>query len=109
MSFTQWLGGRPEIELILNSLNNPKTVIFTSPTHFGYDSSISCINTPMPNSDENENAPSSDAKAPKDKTQSFVYKHINGLVLNLNSIIKDDYFPGSRNVHLVRPVHVSEV
>lgn len=31
----------------------------------------------------------------------FVYRHINGLVLNLNSIIKDDYFPGSRNTHLV--------
>ena len=34
-------------------------------------------------------------------SRSFVYKHINGLVLNLRSIIKDDYFPGSRNVHLV--------
>lgn len=34
-------------------------------------------------------------------SHSFVYKHINGLVLNLSSIIKDDYFPGSRNVHLV--------
>ena len=108
MSFTQWLGGRPEIELILNSLNNPKTVIFTTPTHFGYDSSISCINTPIPNSDENSDALSSNAKISKDKTHSFVYKHINGLVLNLNSIIKDDYFPGSRNVYLVRHIHESE-
>lgn len=31
----------------------------------------------------------------------FIYRHINGLVLNLTSIIKDDYFPGSRNIHLV--------
>lgn len=35
----------------------------------------------------------------------FVYRHINGLVLNFNSIIKDDYFPGSRNTSLVGNHH----
>ena len=104
ISFEQWIENRPEIRNILNSLNHPSTKVFASPSTFN--------ESPM--NPEEVSLEDDEITLTAEKTKEilisrdsfenetpFIYRHINGLVLNLNSIIKDDYFPGSRNIHLV--------
>lgn len=81
-TFSQWLEQRPEIQVIIDSLDSPTTKVFAVKTPYNRANQTLLVH-------------------PTSSSVPFVYKHINGLVLNLNSIIKDDYFPGSRNTHLV--------
>ena len=81
-TFSQWLEQRPEIQVIIDSLDSPTTKVFAVKTPYNRANQTLLVH-------------------PTSSSVPFVYKHINGLVLNLNSIIKDDYFPGSRNTPLV--------
>lgn len=74
--------------------------MFTTKSNYGDESLTPCVDTVMVmNEFEAESHTLSQTRL--QEAAPFVYRHINGLVLNLNSIIKDDYFPGSRNTHLV--------
>ena len=96
---------RPEIERILNSFNNPKTRIFLTQNNINELASGPVIETPIPENYDSPDYPAEVYSPPHNEEETtFVYRHINGLVLNINSIIKDDYFPGSRNTLLV-PQH----
>ena len=102
VSFAQWLQSRPEIRSIVESLGSSDTRVFVAATNFNDDVGHPYVETPLaPAELESEGSSSEALSALEAKAPSLVYKHINGLVLNLNSIIKDDYFPGSRNIHLV--------
>ena len=93
---------RPEIERILNSFNNPKTRIFLTQNNINELASGPVIETPIPENYDSPDYPAEVYSPPHNEEETtFVYRHINGLVLNINSIIKDDYFPGSRNTLLV--------
>lgn len=100
ISFEQWIEGRPEIRNILDSLTHPSTKVFASPSTFN-ESDCSLDEEEIRLTAEKTREILSSRDSFENETP-FVYRHINGLVLNLNSIIKDDYFPGSRNIHLVR-------
>lgn len=93
---------RPEIERILNSFSNPKTRIFLTQNNINELASGPVIETPIPENYDSPDYPAEACSPPHNEEETtFVYRHINGLVLNINSIIKDDYFPGSRNTLLV--------
>ena len=93
---------RPEIERILNSFNNPKTRIFLTQNNINELASGPVIETPIPENYDSPDYPAEVYSPPHNEEETtFMYRHINGLVLNINSIIKDDYFPGSRNTLLV--------
>lgn len=99
---------RPEICSILLSLNNSSTKVFATSTSLCETSSIPCVATPIIGEDMESTQEKVDktkeiinARNSLENETPFIYRHINGLVLNFNSIIKDDYFPGSRNIHLV--------
>lgn len=74
--------------------------MFTTKSNYGDESLTPCIDMEVV-MNELESESHEVAKLRPQEMAPFVYRHINGLVLNLNSIIKDDYFPGSRNTHLV--------
>ena len=107
------MNDRHEIELILESLSNPKTRVYVTQDNIAMHSSRMVVETPIPPEDSFDSSSSVSSVSPLPKGKlSFprnrrendpvlLYHHINGLVLNINSIIKDDYFPGSRNTLLV--------
>lgn len=101
------MNDRQEIELILESLNNPKTRVYVTKDNMDMLSSRMVVETPIPPEDS-ASSPSpleegelSLTRKGRENDPVLLYHHINGLVLNINSIIKDDYFPGSRNTLLV--------
>ena len=101
------MNDRHEIELILESLNNPKTRVYVTKDNMDMLSSRMVVETPIPPEDSaSASPPLPDGELSLDRKRRendpvLMYHHINGLVLNINSIIKDDYFPGSRNTLLV--------
>lgn len=106
-SFEQWMKNRPEISNILFSLNSATTKVFAS-TNINDTSVVPWVDSPIVGEDMESTQEKMDktkeiitARNSLENETPFIYRHINGLVLNLNSIIKDDYFPGSRNIHLV--------
>ena len=107
IKFADWMNDRHEIELILESLNNPKTRVYVTKDNMDMLSSRMVVETPIPPEDSvSVSPPLPDGELSLDRKRRendpvLMYHHINGLVLNINSIIKDDYFPGSRNTLLV--------
>ena len=100
LSFVEWMKNRPEIISVLESLNKKETRIFPATSVTQSSAAMEIISSSTHKSQSQSLAKGEEFNSSSQQL-SFSYQHIQGQVLNFSGIIKGDYFPGSRNIHLV--------